>query len=50
MTGFADSPIGLATFLLDHDSAQSGAHRAFVRRADRGLTPDDASDNVTLFG
>ena len=35
LAALADSPIGLATFLLDHDVAQPGNDRAFVRRADR---------------
>ena len=34
----ADSPIGLATFLLDHDARQPGTDRAVVRRA--GGRPD----------
>ena len=29
--------------------AQSRAHRACLRRANRGLTPDDVLDNVTLY-
>ena len=33
--GLADLPVGLAAWILDHDIRSSGAHRAFVRRADR---------------
>jgi pimeloyl-ACP methyl ester carboxylesterase len=48
--GIADSPVGLAGYLLDHD-ARSYAHIAelFVERRPFGdLTRDDILDNVTL--
>ena len=48
LTGFADSPIGLASFLLDHDA---GSLELIARSFDgqtEGLTPDDVLDNVTL--
>jgi pimeloyl-ACP methyl ester carboxylesterase len=49
MTGFADSPIGLATFLLDHDARSLALiARAFDGQTE-GLTRDDVLDNVTLF-
>jgi pimeloyl-ACP methyl ester carboxylesterase len=49
MVGFADSPIGLATFLLDHDARSLELiARSFDGQAE-GLTPDDVLDNVTLF-
>jgi pimeloyl-ACP methyl ester carboxylesterase len=49
MAGFADSPIGLATFLLDHDARSLELiARSFDGQAE-GLTPDDVLDNVTLF-
>ena len=49
MTGFADSPIGLATFLLDHDARSLELiARAFDGKTE-GLTRDDVLDNVTLF-
>jgi len=45
----ADSPIGLATFLLDHDAASLELiARSFDGQAE-GLTPEDVLDNVTLF-
>jgi pimeloyl-ACP methyl ester carboxylesterase len=45
----ADSPIGLATFLLDHDARSLELiARSFDGQND-GLTPDDVLDNVTLF-
>jgi len=49
MTALADSPIGLATFLLDHDM---GSLEMIARSFDgqpEGMTPDDFLDNVTLF-
>ena len=49
MAGFADSPIGLAAFLLDHDARSLELiARSFDGQAE-GLTPDDVLDNVTLF-
>jgi pimeloyl-ACP methyl ester carboxylesterase len=49
LTGFADSPIGLATFLLDHDARSLELiARAFDGQTE-GLTRDDVLDNVTLF-
>jgi pimeloyl-ACP methyl ester carboxylesterase len=49
MSGFADSPIGLATFLLDHDARSLELiARAFDGKTE-GLTRDDVLDNVTLF-
>jgi pimeloyl-ACP methyl ester carboxylesterase len=49
LAGFADSPIGLATFLIDHDARSLGLiARSFDGQAE-GLTPDDVLDNVTLF-
>ena len=46
---FADSPIGLATFLLDHDAASLEMIARSFDGIDEGLTPDDFLDNVTLF-
>jgi pimeloyl-ACP methyl ester carboxylesterase len=49
LTGLADSPIGLATFLLDHDARSLELiARSFDGQAE-GLTPDDVLDNVTLY-
>ncbi len=48
-TAFSDSPIGLATFLIDHDARSLELiARSFDGQAE-GLTPDDVLDNVTLF-
>jgi pimeloyl-ACP methyl ester carboxylesterase len=47
--GIADSPVGLAAWLLDHD-ARSYALIARVFDGEReGLTRDDVLDNVTLY-
>jgi len=47
--GIADSPIGLAAWMLDHD-AQSLAliTRVFDGKSE-GLTKDDIIDNITLY-
>ncbi len=45
----ADSPIGLATFLLDHDAASLELIARSFDGQPEGLTPDDVLDNVTLF-
>ena len=49
MAGFADSPIGLATFLLDHDARSLELIARSFDGQTEGLTPDDVLDNVTLF-
>ena len=46
----ADSPVGLAAWMLDHDDAQL---RQLIARVfdgqTEGLTRDDILDNVTLY-
>ena len=45
----ADSPVGLAAWMLDHDaSSYDLIARAFAGESE-GLTPDDVLDNVTLY-
>jgi pimeloyl-ACP methyl ester carboxylesterase len=47
--GIADSPVGLAAWMLDHDDA---SYRLIARVFDgetEGLTRDDILDNVTLY-
>jgi pimeloyl-ACP methyl ester carboxylesterase len=47
--GLADSPIGLAAWMLDHDIR---SYRMIARSFDgtpEGLSPDDVLDNVTLY-
>jgi pimeloyl-ACP methyl ester carboxylesterase len=47
--GIADSPIGLAAWMLDHDIRSYGMiSRAFDGKTE-GLTRDDVLDNVTLY-
>lgn len=49
LAGLADSPIGLATFLLDHDARSLELiARTFDGQAE-GISPNDVLDNVTLF-
>jgi hypothetical protein len=47
--GIADSPVGLAAYLLDHDARSAELiSRVFAGQA-AGLTEDDVLDNITLF-
>ncbi|MGD0720255.1 MAG: epoxide hydrolase family protein [Roseiarcus sp.] len=47
--GIADSPVGLAAWMLDHDIRSYGMiSRAFEGKPE-GLTRDDVLDNVTLY-
>jgi pimeloyl-ACP methyl ester carboxylesterase len=47
--GIADSPIGLAAWILDHDaSSQALIARVFDGQTE-GLTRDDILDNITLY-
>lgn len=46
---FADSPVGLATFLIDHDARSLELIARSFDGVEEGLTPDDVLDNVTLF-
>jgi pimeloyl-ACP methyl ester carboxylesterase len=47
--GLADSPVGLATWMLDHDArSQEMIARVFDGKTE-GLTRDDVLDNVTLY-
>jgi len=49
LTGLADSPIGLAAFLLDHDARSLEMIARSFDGMPEGITPDDFLDNVTLF-
>jgi hypothetical protein len=45
----ADSPIGLAAWILDHDAAsQAMIARVFADHSE-GLSRDDVLDNITLY-
>src|SRR5690242_988489 len=47
--GIADSPVGLAAWMLDHDArSQEMIARVFDGKTE-GLTRDDVLDNVTLY-
>jgi pimeloyl-ACP methyl ester carboxylesterase len=49
LTGLADSPVGLAAFILDHDPR---SYQLIARAFDGqpgGLTRDDVLDNITLY-
>ena len=50
LAGLADSPIGLAAWMLDHDARSYALiARAFDGQDDGGLTRDDVLDNITLY-
>jgi len=49
LTGLSDSPVGLATFLLDHDARSLELIARSFDGVKEGLTRDDVLDNVTLF-
>lgn len=49
LTGLSDSPVGLATFLIDFDArGLQLIARVFDGRAE-AVTPDDVLDSITLF-
>ncbi|MBO7743015.1 epoxide hydrolase [Paenibacillus sp. MWE-103] len=49
LTGLADSPVGLAAFMLDHDAKSLELiSRAFAGQPE-GLSRDDVLDNITLY-
>jgi pimeloyl-ACP methyl ester carboxylesterase len=48
--GIADSPVGLASWLLDHDMVSYELiSRVFVDKAEEGLSRDDILDNITHY-
>jgi pimeloyl-ACP methyl ester carboxylesterase len=48
--GFADSPVGLAAFLLDHDRrSYELIARTFDGQQQTGFTRDEVLDNITLY-
>jgi pimeloyl-ACP methyl ester carboxylesterase len=49
LTGLADSPVGLAAFMLDHDPKSYEMIARSIDGHPEGLTPDDVLDNITLF-
>ncbi|MBD9443998.1 epoxide hydrolase family protein [Rhizobium sp. RHZ01] len=49
LTGLADSPIALATYMLDHDARSLELIARSFDGQKEGLSPDDVLDNVSLF-
>lgn len=49
LTGLSDSPIGLATFMIDHDALSLQLIIRSFNGIKEGLTRDDVLDNITLF-
>jgi pimeloyl-ACP methyl ester carboxylesterase len=49
LTGLSDSPVGLATFMIDHDRRSLELIARSFEGAAEGLTRDDVLDNITLF-
>ncbi len=47
--GLADSPVGLAAWMLDHDAASYALIARVFAGAHEGLTRDDILDNVSLY-
>ncbi|WFU73404.1 epoxide hydrolase family protein [Bradyrhizobium sp. CB2312] len=47
--GLADSPVGLAAWMLDHDIRSYGMISRVFDGKTEGLTRDDVLDNVTLY-
>ena len=47
--GIADSPVGLAAWMLDHDASSYDLIVRVFDGAKEGLTRDDILDNVTLY-
>ncbi|SFD64837.1 Pimeloyl-ACP methyl ester carboxylesterase [Paenibacillus catalpae] len=49
LTGLADSPVGLAAFMLDHDAKSlEMISKAFAGKRE-GLSRDDVLDNITMY-
>jgi pimeloyl-ACP methyl ester carboxylesterase len=48
LSGFVDSPVGLADFMLDHDARSLELISQAFAGHPGGLTPDDVLDNITL--
>jgi pimeloyl-ACP methyl ester carboxylesterase len=49
LAALADSPVGLATFMIDHDARSLELIIRSFNGGDEGLTRDDVLDNITLF-
>jgi pimeloyl-ACP methyl ester carboxylesterase len=49
LCGLADSPVGLAAWILDHDAASEALMACVFDGQSEGLTRDDILDNITLY-
>jgi len=49
LTALADSPVGLATFMIDHDARSLELISRSFNGVAEGLSRDDVLDNITLF-
>ena len=49
LAGIADSPVGLAAFMLDHDAASLDLISRSFAGEQVGLSRDDVVDNITHF-
>ena len=49
LTALSDSPVGLATFMIDHDARSLELISRSFNGVAEGLTRDDVLDNITLF-
>src|SRR5712692_10618438 len=49
LTALADSPVGLATFMIDHDARSLELISRSFNGVPEGLSRDDVLDNITLF-
>lgn len=49
LTGLSDSPVGLATFMIDHDARSLELIARSFDGTPEGLSRDDVLDNITLF-
>lgn len=47
--GIADSPVGLAAWILDHDAASMAMISRVFAGQSEGLTRDDVLDNITFY-
>ena len=47
--GIADSPVGLAAWMLDHDARSYELIARVFDGQPEGLTRDDVLDNITLY-
>ena len=49
LTGLADSPVGLAAFMIDHDWKSHALISRSFAGVKEGLTRDDVLDNISHF-